>query len=278
VKRYLLILFVSLLGLGACGRDWQLDRAKVIEKRGYYVEASMKYDAYVKKHPGSPLAPEALYRTGRIYQKKIRIYSAAQRYFKNVIEKYPSSEPWAGLAKKGLLDSPDYYPLNSGNFWIEGDYASGGRNMRAEWTCQLTSSGTYRITRKISAGSQLVTKVERYFRKDNAELREYITPDSAAGTLIYSYPVEKGREWKTSRDGRELKLSVMETDLAVKVKAGEFTGCVKIGEEYPGSGGSKKINYYAPDVGWILTATSGSSGQEFRSSELISYKIFPEEQ
>lgn len=278
MKKYAVLALPFLLLSAGCGRDWQFDRAKSMEKRGYYVEANIKYDAYVKKHPASPFAPEALYRMGRIYQKKIKIYSAAQRYFKNVIEKYPDSKPWAELSKRGLIDSPDYFPLNGGNFWIEGDYASGGRNMRAEWTCQQVSSGAFKVTRRISAGTRLVAKVERYLKKENVELREYVSPDSAQYTVLYAYPLEKDREWRSSRDGVMLKFRVMDTGVPVSVKAGDFTDCVKISEEYPGSGGSKKINYYAPEVGWVLTATAGSSGQEFKSSELISYKIIPEEQ
>ena len=75
----------------------------------------------------------------------------------------------------------------------------------------------------------------------------------------------------------QIKYTILENDAAVKVKAGEFSGCIKISEEYPGLSNSRKYNYYAPEIGWVLTTTSASGQQEFRNTELISYKIIPEE-
>lgn len=275
-----MIRFLLLAGLFAilnsCGPSADLSKARSLEKRGYYVEASLKYDKFIKNHPGDKRCAEALYRMGRIYQKKLKICSHAQRYFLKTAEQFPGVEPWSGLAKKDILNCPDYHPLTEGTFWIEGDSQTGGKNMRAEWTCKEVSSGTFRITRKFSAGSKQVMSVERFFRKENMEFREYSAPQAKDYTLLYAYPLETGKEWRTSRDGREIKYKILGKDAVVKVKAGEFGNCIKISEEYPSLSGSKKYNYYAPDIGWVLTTTSASGGQEFRNTELISYKIMPE--
>ena len=277
MKKISVLTILSALILTGCGREWRFNRAMGLEKRGYYVEAVLQFDEFAKKNPADMRAPEALYEIGRVYQKKMKLYSAAVRYYSMVLDRYPQAAPWNRLAAVGMLNSPDYFPLKSGNFWIEGDSLTGGRNMRAEWTCQEVSSGTFRIIRKISAGSKLVATINRYFRKDSLQLCESPTPGDAACTILYSFPMEKGREWASSRDKREIKLKLVDTDISLKVKAGEFNGCIKISEEYAGLPGSKKYNYYAPDVGWVLTTTSSSSGQEFRNTELVSYKIFPEE-
>ncbi|MFH1368620.1 MAG: hypothetical protein ABII64_05800 [Elusimicrobiota bacterium] len=274
MKNIIILIFISVILISGCGPGADFDHARSLEKRGYYVEAGLEYDKLVRENPDYPKSPEALYRLGKIYQKKIKLYPHAKKYFQNLIDSYPDALPWSESAKREILNCPDYFPLTNGSFWIEGDSATGGRNMRAEWNCQEISSGTFRITRKISAGAKLVTTIYRYFRKAEFEFREYTDKDAPAYTIVYSYPLEKGREWKTSRDGRMILCRILEKDIPVSVKAGNFTGCIKISEESPSLPGSRKFNYYAPDVGWILTTTS-ASGQEFRNTELISYKIMP---
>lgn len=276
-KNIVLLSILSALLLSGCGPNYQYNQARKLEKKGYYVDASLKYEKLAKQNPSNPRSPEALYRIGRIYQKKLRLYSQAERYFLKTADSYPNARPWSDMAKRELLNCPDYYPLTNGSFWIEGDSASGGRNMRAEWTCKEISSGTYIITRKISAGSRLVAKIERYFKKENMEFKEYTNASDPNYALIYTYPFLPGKEWKTIRDGRAITCRLIEKDITVKVKAGEFNGCIKISEENPNLPGSRRYNYYAPDVGWILTTTS-ASGQEFRNTELLSYKIMPEGQ
>lgn len=273
------LLFINLavaLIFPGCGADYQFKQARRLEDKGFYVQATLKYDKIYKKYPDHPLSPEALYRLGRIYQKKLKLYSQATHYFQRLLENYGKSERWASAAKLGMFNSPDYFPLTKGSFWIEGDSQTGGHNMRAEWNCSEVSSGTFRIERLISAGSRRVARIERFYKKDNLELRESADPRGLSFTTILSYPVVEGNAWKSYKDGRPVIYKIVSKTVALKTKAGEFTNCLKISEMVPNLPGSVKYNYYAPEAGWVLTTTSLSGGNEHYSSELISYKINPE--
>lgn len=274
------LLFINLavaLTFSCCGVNYQFQQAKRLEDKGFYIQATLKYDKIYKKYPDHPLSPEALYRLGRIYQKKLKLYSQAVHYFQKLLETYGKSEHWASAAKLGILNSPDYFPLTKGSFWIEGDSETGGHNMRAEWNCFEVSTGTYRIERLISAGSRRVAKIERFYKKDNLELRESADPKGLSFTVILSYPIVEGNVWKSYKDDKPVIYKIVSKTVALKTRAGEFTNCLKISEIVPNLPGSIKYNYYAPEVGWVLTTTSISGGIEHNSSELISYKINPDE-
>ncbi|MFH1422668.1 MAG: hypothetical protein ABIH42_08170 [Planctomycetota bacterium] len=147
--------------------------------------------------------------------------------------------------------------------------------MRSEWICSVVPGGKFLIRRRISAGRSFVTEVKRYFQKNTFELREFVKPDSDKYTVVMSYPFVEGRSWRTEKDGRVVKICIESTSAIVKVKAGEFGNCMKISEHYLDLPGSTKYNYYAPEVGWVLTTTALVGGTEHRSSELLSYKIIP---
>jgi hypothetical protein len=263
--------------LGCSSPEHLFKKAQALEGKGYFVEAGITYDKLAKKYPAAALAPEALYRIGRIYQKKLKLLSYSTRYYLSVIENYPSSQEWAALAGRGLLTSPDYFPLHTGNFWIEGDSDTGGVNMRAEWNCSAVSSGTWEITRRISAGSHFVKEIKQYYRVKGSQLCQFANRQDDPGVIILSYPFEKGRSWRTVSDGKWMEYRVEETDERIAVKAGSFPGCLKIGERNLAYPGSVKYNYYAPDTGWVLTTTALVGGVEHRSTELLSCKVFPEE-
>ncbi len=158
-----------------CGLDFQFRQAQKLEKNGYFVEAGFKYQNICQKYPSSRICPQALYRLGRIYQKNLKLYGQAVNYYKRLIEYYPSSQPWTNLARAGIFGSPDYFPLTKGSFWIEGDSETEGRNMRAEWDCNEVSTGTFSIVKRLFAGSNHVTDIKRFYRKDNFQLREYLS-------------------------------------------------------------------------------------------------------
>jgi hypothetical protein len=273
--RCILLGFIGFLW--GCGVQYSFKQAQKLENQGYYVEASLRYDALSKKYPQHILAPEALYRIGRIYQVKLKLYSQAILYYQRIIEKYPKVKPWTALAQNGLLDSPDYYPLSNGSFWIEGDSETGGQNMRTEWNCKEGSNNSFIISRRIFAGRVLFTETKRIYRKEQLELREYSDQSSALYTVLLSYPFFEGRQWKTMRDNHPIIYHILSRNIAVTVKAGTFLNCLKISEENPELSGAYKYYYYAPDVGWILTTTAAAGSVEHRATELLSYKIVPKE-
>lgn len=265
-----------LLMLAGCGTKADFARAERLEKKGYLVEAGFAFDKIDKNSPKDPRAPEALYRAGRIYQR-LKLYPQAVRYFKKIVDRHPSEKTWVERAELGLQNSPDFYPLRPGSFWIEGDSETGGRNMRAEWNCVQGSSGTIIIDRRISAGSKLVAETKRYYRKVRADVREFAFATSYDATILLSWPYAEEKTWATQRDGRTVVYKIVERNITVKVKAGEFPGCMKVSETDPLLPGSIKYNYYAPEVGWVITTTAALGGVEHHNTELLSYKIVPEE-
>ncbi|HBU69758.1 MAG TPA: hypothetical protein DEE98_05180 [Elusimicrobia bacterium] len=276
-NKALLAVAAAALFLSGCGAKYQFEKARKLEAKGYFVEAAIQYENVSKKYPEFEKSPEALLSIGDIYRKRLKIYSHAHRYYRELLEKYPNSKPWAGLAKEGLLNSPDYYPLRAGSFWIEGDSASGGRNMRSEWNCAEVSTGVYSVQRRIFAGARKVTEITRYFKKSGYELLESVTNSFNDSSVILAYPLVTGRQWETNKDGSTVVFRVEAEKLQVTVKAGSFEGCLKISEESQAARGSRKYIYYAPEVGWILTSVAAAGGEEHRNTELLSYKISQQE-
>lgn len=271
MKLFLINLLLILIFSG-CSAKLRFKEAQWLERNGYYIEACMRYEKIYSKYPASPLSPEAAYRIGSIYKDKLKLLSQACVYYKKVIDLYPKSEPWAKLAKQGLLSSPDYFPLSLGSFWIEGDSDTKGSNMRSEWTCSEASSGTYTIKRRVFAGKKFVNEIKRYYRRENLEVQEYEDKNMTKYTPIITYPYIEGKTWKAGTK----TLKIVLNSAALKVKAGEFSNCIKISEEDSILPGSIKYNYYAPDTGWILTTASAVGGKEHNIAELLSYKIMPE--
>jgi hypothetical protein len=274
---YCLLPIACFLLLNGCANPERLfNKAKKLEGKGFFVEAGINYDQLAKKFPQAALAPEALYRIGLIYQKKLKLFTYSNKYYLSIINNYPASQPWVALAGQGLLTSPNYFPMQAGNFWIEGDSDTGGVNMRAEWNCSQISAGVWSISRRISAGSHFVKELKQYYRIKGSQLYQFAQLNDEGGVIILSYPFEKGRAWRTVNDGKWMEYKVEATDERVAVKAGSFPGCLKIGERNLAFPGSVKYNYYAPGAGWVLTTTALVGGTEHRSTELLSYKVFPE--
>jgi len=264
--------------LSSCGSPERLfSKAQKLEGKGFFVEAGITYDKLAKKYPQAQLAPQALYRIGRIYQKKLKLFSYSNRYYETLLNRYSSAQPWAHLAGAGLLTSPNYFPLHAGNFWIEGDSESGGVNMRAQWVCDEISSNTYCMTRRIFAGSHLVKEIKQYYRIKGTQLRQFERSSDEAGVIMLSYPFETGRSWRTVSEGKWMEYKIEASGERISVKAGSFPNCLKIAERNLAYPRSVKYNYYAPEVGWVLTTTALVGGAEHRSTELLSCKVFPEE-
>ncbi|OGS20816.1 MAG: hypothetical protein A3J83_07830 [Elusimicrobia bacterium RIFOXYA2_FULL_40_6] len=268
-----LAIYSSLLALlTGCGAKYTFNRAKTLEKKGFYVQAIEKYKKVSSKYPNSTLAPEALYNAGNIYQTELKIYNEGLNTYLELIKNYPDSNPWIKLAKMGVFNSPNYFPLAEGYSWNEGDSVSVGKNMNVEWYCQEISTGMYKLTKKYFAGRNLVTTVVRYLNIDNFELIESKTPDFKDKTILLKYPFNPGNSWETEQDGRKLRFTITDNQASVKVDAGVFDNCLKVQQEDLNLRGSYKYIYYAKNVGFVLMSV-GTTNAEHRNSELLSYSF-----
>jgi hypothetical protein len=264
--------FVLAVTIAGCGANYQFKKARALENKKYYPQAAEKYIQVADKHPSNPLAPESLYRAGRIYQKQLKIYSKSTDVFARLIRAYSGVEPWSSLAKNGIFDSPDYFPLDAGFKWTEGDSETGGSNMRVESSCVEVTTGVYKVTRNYFAGARSVTAIVRYYKKADYRLLESGDKGLASPFVRIKYPFEAGSSWETESGSRKFRLNIEGTGLTIRVRAGEFSGCLKVRQEDKGFPDSYKYEYFAPGAGLILTTVgSRKSGSEHRNTELISY-------
>jgi len=267
-----IIYFVIFTVITGC-TSYKFRKAKSFEKNGYYPQAIKYYLEFASKHKTHKFAPEAIYRAGRLYQEELKIYSEAKNIYFDLINRYPENKEFVRLAKIGIFNSPDYFPLKDGNSWIEGDSESGGKSMRVEWLCQEISTGVYKITKRYFAGKNLVTILSKFYNEENLELRESSEPNFKQYCVLLKFPFNKDYSWETERDGKKIKITIVDTEASVKTVAGEFNNCLKIRYEDLTFPGSYKYEYYAQDVGLVLTTVGSKTKKEYRNSELLSYKF-----
>jgi tetratricopeptide (TPR) repeat protein len=260
--------------LGGCGAGNKFNNAEKLEKNKYYVQAAVQYKAIGEKYPDSRYVPEALYRAARIYQEELKIYPEARKLYAELIYKFPDDSAVVGRAKIGIFDSPDYFPLREGYITVEGDSETGGRNMRVEQYYSVISTNVCSVEKRYYAGSRLASSIKKIYAKVNYELRELPAPDSERYAVILSFPFDNMKSWKTSKDNRNLSMTIVDNDATVEVRSGRFTGCLKVREEDPQLPEACRYEYYAPGVGHVLTTTgSKSSRSEHANTEIISYKF-----
>jgi len=93
---------------GASSRDYETaykDAFEAFQKKSYD-EAIKKFSAFVEAHPGTPLAPNAVYWIGESYMS-VKNYEKAILSFQELVDKYPKSEkvPRALLAQADAFNA-----------------------------------------------------------------------------------------------------------------------------------------------------------------------------
>lgn len=255
-----------------CGPDYHFNRLEKLYKKGRYLDAAVSYERFYNKNPNHTKAPLALLRAAEIYNYKIRLPSKAASLYKTILTSHSSDKFYVSEAKKGFVRSPDYFPLVAGAKWIEVDSATGGNNMKAEWTMSEVSTGVFLLSRKFMAGARTVTEKKSCYKYEDFVIREMPSLDSGVSWIFMEYPFLPGKRWSVKKDWKNVFLTVESVSAKVETRAGTFEDCLKISESYEDLPEVKKYNYYAPYVGWVLTTIS-SGGRETRNSELQSYKI-----
>lgn len=277
---------VLTLFFAGCGAVNEFNQAKTLEKKGFYIQAVEKYRDVSQKYAKTKYGPASLYFAADIYRDKLKIYVESSKLYSELISRFSDKQFWVKISKIGIFNSPDYFPLKDGYSWVDGDSATLGNNMKAEYKSKLISNisqsdsqsdlgfqfgYTYSVTKKIYAGSNLVTEVKRYYIKDEYELREMTDLQSSDYTVLLSYPFEINKMWVTQRDKRKLKYLIVADGLTIETKAGKFDNCLKVREEDVLLPGSYKYMYFSPDVGMVMVSV-GSASVENRTTELLSFK------
>ncbi|MDD5686401.1 MAG: tetratricopeptide repeat protein [Elusimicrobia bacterium] len=243
-----------------CSVDYQFKRAETLKDNGKFLEAVKKYESIVEKNPQSIRVPEAFYNIGKIYQQNLENNDEAKIYYKRVINEYSATE-WAVQSKELFLEIADYFPLLKGLKWVEVDSETSGKYMLARNEIVAEQNNIYEMTRNLYTRNNFVSSFRKYFKKMPNGLYE-TDKNGEILTAILLFPLEVNKEWVVGN----IKNTIVSKKEEVEVAAGKFSDCIKIKKQLIGTP-SWSVEYYAPEVGKILTTQSSGSGEK-RITEL----------
>lgn len=257
-------LFFILLAAGGCAP--RFEDAEVLKKQGRLLKAARKYAAFSRAKPGDPAAPKALMAAAGIYSLNLGLCRESKPLLERLARDYPSFKMPEEVFRR-IFVCPDYFPAGPGLKWVYGDTDTLGQNARqvVEVAGHTTKGSVMKST--FYAGTERVSSLKKLYRFDGMN---FIETQDRKDTLILNYPVEAGKTWVSSGPEGRLEFSVEKEGLKVKVKAGEFSNCIKLRRRVAGAS-SWVYEYYAPWTGKILTAVAGPK-YENKVMELLSYE------
>lgn len=262
--RIIRFLCLALLAAGGCAPRYE--DAAVMEKQGRLLQAARKYADFSRAKPQDPAAPKALMSAAGIYSLNLGLCSESKPLLERLARDYPSFKMPEDLFRR-IFVCPDYFPAGPGLKWVYGDSATLGQNARqVVEVADRTAKGAV-IKSTFYAGSEQVSSQKKAYRFSETD---FIENQDRKDTLILKYPLEQGKTWVSSGQEGRLEFLVEKAGLKVKVKAGEFSNCVKMRRRVAGAS-SWIYEYYAPWTGKILTAVAGP-GYENKVMELLSYE------
>lgn len=258
-------LAAALLLLAACGAELDFKQARHLEGKGEALRAAQEFEKFLKKRPDDPRAPEAAYRAGRLYAEGLGLCPEARAHLESAAR---SSSTWSEPARQALMSCPDFFPLGAGARWTFVDTLSGGVNMRLE-TAVKESSGTLAaaVEGQFYAGDKAFRDYRRRYEKSDWTVWE---DEEGVKSPILRWPYAKGRSWTAEKPQGLVTYTVEADDARVKVKAGSFSGCLKVRSQVRGFE-SWVYDYYCPGVGRVKT-TVGVPGVENPNTELARFE------
>lgn len=260
------ICFFCLISLAAGGCAPRYEDAVVMEKQGRLLQAARKYADFSRAKPADPAAPKALMSAAGIYSLSLGLCSESKPLLERLARDYPSFKMPEDVFRR-IFVCPDYFPAGPGLKWVYGDSATLGQNARqVVEVAGHTAKGAV-IKSTFYAGSEEVSSQKKAYRFAETD---FIESQDRKDTLILKYPLEQGKTWVSSGQEGRLEFLVEKAGLKVRVKAGEFSNCIKMRRRVAGAP-SWIYEYYAPWTGKILTAVAGPR-YENKVMELLSYE------
>lgn len=257
---------LTALLLAACGPDLDFRQARHLEEAGDLHRAVAAYERFLADSPGDARVPEAAYRAGRLYAEALGRCGESAAHLERAARSGRS--PWAGKALKALLSCPDYFPLRPGASWMYVDSLSQGENMRLELAVKSSSEGARgEIAGAYFAGENRFKDYRRRYEK--ADWSVWEEAEGGGRVPILRFPFRAGNAWTARRGGRRVRYRIEKDGLQVRVKAGRFSGCLKVREHTEGFE-SWVYDYYCPGVGRVKTAV-GIPGRENPNTELARF-------
>ena len=260
------ICFLCFVPLAAGGCAPRFEDAEVLEKQGRLLKAAQKYAAFSEAKPADPAAPKALMAAAGIYSLSLGLCGESKPLLERLARDYPSFKMPEEVFRR-IFVCPDYFPAGTGLKWVYGDTETLGQNSRqVVEVADRTARGSV-VKSTFYAGTEQVSTVKKTYRFDGMG---FIETQDRKDTLILDYPVAPGKTWMSSGPEGRLEFRVEKAGLRVKVKAGEFSDCIKLRRRVAGAP-SWVYEYYAPWTGKILTAVAGPK-YENKVMELLSYE------
>ncbi|UPT72705.1 MAG: tetratricopeptide repeat protein [Elusimicrobiota bacterium] len=257
------LLFAACLALAACD-TYHYVAGTLREDARKPALAVKHYEAFLASRPKDPRACEVRLRAADVYRTVFGRCEEARVHYEAAARDFPRQPVCLARAKNGLLLCPDYMPVEPGRTWVYVDSESGGRAMRQESEV-AASSGV--VTTGIFAGNnRILVKSERYEKADWAVWRI----DKDGREPVLRYPYTEASNWTVKRGKSSVEYLVSDASATVKVKAGTFTGCVKMRERELRNKSSWKYDYYCPGVGRVKTSVGGP-GYENPNTELLRF-------
>ncbi|MHB0996808.1 MAG: tetratricopeptide repeat protein [Elusimicrobiales bacterium] len=261
--KFILVMLLCAAGWGCSPR---YKDGVALEEQGRYAQAAEKYKVFALENPTDPDAPKALQSAADLYAVKLGVCREAKPLLELLVREYPQHKLPGDIYRR-IFVCPDYFPVGPGLKWTYGDSQTLGRNARQiVQVTDHTSKGAV-VKSSFYAGTTLVSSQKRTYRFSDAD---FVETQAGHAARILSYPLEAGKAWASSGPEGRLEFLVEGTGLKVKVKGGEFYGCVKVRRRVAGMP-SWIYEYYAPWTGKVLTAVGGQ-GFENRVTELLKYE------
>lgn len=262
------LLALALLTTACADPEKTLERARQNENDKQAAAAMAAYENFLERWPKHEDAAEAVFRLARLHDKEGKDCAKAVPLYERAAR---MSGDWSGPARRALLTCPDFFPLIAGAEWTFVDSLSGGENMRLEIAVASSSGGLRGVmTGVFYAGETKFREFRREVVKENWGVWE--ERDSGRAPIL-RFPFRAGRSWTAVENGRSIRYEVVADALKVGVKAGEFSGCLKVKARTAGFP-SWVFDYYCPGVGRVKTSV-GVPGAENPNTELAAYKVPP---
>ncbi len=258
---------LPLVAAALCGCDsYRYHSGRFFDETGRTGRAVAALESFIEHRPQDPRACEVRLRLGRAYAGRLGRFLEAQRHFEAAARGFQDQPACVEAAKAGLMDCPDFFPLEAGRGWVFGDTASGGRNMRLEWDLRRSAADKTTILGSLFAGNKRINTQEKAYSKKDWAVWE--GEPGAKPVAILRYPYVAGRRWTERRGKYPVDFLIEDSAVEVKTVAGAFSDCLKVRETDRRFKGSWKYDYYCPGVGRVKT-TAGSPGAENPNTELI---------
>ncbi len=243
-----------LLFFSSCASN-VLENAEKLYQQKRLPEAVIYYEKYYTENPKSEKADYAAYMSGLINSSMANC-SKAIKNFEFLIKTYPKSKYYEESYFRAFY-CPNYiYPKHKTSYF--GDSKSYGKNAMEIVNFNYKTFSQIDFLSRVYAGKKRISAQKKKYIINGVNIVE---KSDYASNIIIKYPIpnewnEKNASYKSEIVGK------------ISVKAGEFDNCLRVIQK---NGEALTANYYAPDIGRILTS-SIFRDKETRIMELIKYE------